>query len=173
MSIIRKLGFILISFSLATLLSLAFLDSSSNYYGGTLQFDRQFSNLTNVPVASYLIVYLRNKETEVLVDLKESSWVCLTITKWKQTYATLPNASYFGYFNFTNSLDKKLGKLDQGLYLFTFYSNDKKQVARVQVIQSGLENDFLLFSLVLMLFGVLLVLSSFLFNLFFNPSDIT
>jgi hypothetical protein len=167
MNVVRKLGFILISFSLATLLSLAFLDSKSNYYyGRTLQFDQQLSNLTNVPTS--LIVYLHNRETEVLVDLKESSWTCLTITKWKQNYNALSNASHFGYFNFTNGLDKKLGRLDQGLYLFTFYSNDKNQVASLQVVQSGLEHDVLLFSLVLMLSGAFLVLFSFFMNVISN-----
>jgi len=165
MNIMRKLGFILISFSLATLLSLMLLDSKSDYRGGVLPFNIPLYKSKRTLVASY-ITYLQNRETEVLVDLKENSGVYLTVMNWDQIHDILySNAtSYFAYFNFTNSLDKKFGRIDRGLYLFMFYSNDKNQEVRMQIVQSGLEYDLVFFSLVLMSFGFFLILSSFLFN---------
>jgi len=63
MNVLRKLSFIFISFSLATLIDVILLDSKPDYYDGALPFDHQFLRPTNISAVTY-ITYLLNRDTD-------------------------------------------------------------------------------------------------------------
>lgn len=156
MKLLLRLGTTIISLSLAAMLGHLMFNASSDYYSGVIGF-------TDYRYGVYL-AYLHNRETEVLVDLKEGSNVNLTIMNQAQVQNLISSnkALYFACFDFTGGLNRTLERLDQGLYVFIFDSTDKDQVARFQLVQSGLELDLISFDAALLLLGALLILLPFL-----------
>ncbi|MBO3842016.1 MAG: hypothetical protein FGF48_06320 [Candidatus Brockarchaeota archaeon] len=152
MSLLLRLGTIMISLSLAVMLGHLMFYASSAYYSGVMGF-------TDYRYGVYL-AYLYNKETKVLVDLKENSKVGLIIMNQAQIQNLISNnrTLYFACFNFTGSLDETLGRIDQGLYVLIFDSTDKDQEARFQIIQNGLELDLMSYSAILFFLGIILIL---------------
>ncbi len=155
MRLLPRLGSILIALSLGILLGRLMLNASSSYHGVPADFS----------ISRYVvfITYLHNRETNLLMDLERNSKVDLIVMNQAQIQDLLTgnNVSYFACFNLTSGLSKRLGRMEQGIYIFAFDSKDKTQVVRFQLVQSGFELDLVCFNILLILLGSFLLLIPF------------
>ncbi|MEM3449479.1 MAG: hypothetical protein QXP38_11515 [Nitrososphaerota archaeon] len=156
MRLLLRLGTIIISISLAAMLGHLMFYVNSAYYSSAMGF-------TDYRYGVYF-AYLYNRETKLMVDLKESSKVGLVVMNQAQIQNLISNnrISYFACFNFTGGLNETFGRVDQGLYVLIFDSTDKDQIARFQIIQSGLELDLMSYSATLLFLGAILISPQFL-----------
>jgi|YelNatPaOPRAMG01_1025707.scaffolds.fasta_scaffold80269_2 hypothetical protein len=150
-----RLGSILIALSLGILLGRLMLNTSSSYYGVPADFSK----------SRYVvfITYLHNRETNLLIDLEKSSKTGLIVMNQAQIWDLLTSndISYFACFNLTSGLNRELGRIEQGIYLFAFDSKDETQVVRFQLVQRGFELDIVYFNILLILLGSFLLLTPF------------
>lgn len=149
---LSRVCMLIIVFSLGTLLGRLMLNFDSSYYGIPVD----FSNSRYVA----FITYLHNRETELLMDLKKNAKTNLIIMNQAQIQDLLTNSeiSYFACFNLTGGgLSKDFGRIEQGIYIFAFWSEDENQVVRFQVIQKGFELNLVYFNTLLILLGSFLL----------------
>ncbi|MBO3768808.1 MAG: hypothetical protein JTT15_00125 [Candidatus Brockarchaeota archaeon] len=156
MKFVTKIGLILISLSFANLLENLIFSTISAYYTVNMGFMQDSENWRY----GIYVTYLHNRETRLLVDLKESSKIGIIAISQSQIEELLAGdeVPYFACFNFTGGLDKTLGRVDRGIYIFIFDSTNRDQVARFQLVQSGFEFDTLYIDIVLLALGLTLAL---------------
>ncbi|MEM1547474.1 MAG: hypothetical protein QXN75_00395 [Thermoproteota archaeon] len=151
-----RIGSILIALSLGTLLGRLILNVNSTYHDIPVD----FSNSRYVA----FITYLHNRETELLMDLKKNAKTNLIVMNQAQIQDLLTNneISYSACFNLTGGgISKDFGRIEQGIYIFAFWSEDENQVVRFQVVQKGFELDLVYFNILLILLGSFLLLIPF------------
>jgi|GEM_PF-3566672 hypothetical protein len=161
--IIKKLGMLSATLSLAIVLGCWFSDLNSLYYTGAASFTESNS--------SFYAVFLYNRETRIMMDPIKSSNVESIMMNSEQIrkFLSQSSTSYIARFSFNKGLNKTLGSLNQGIYVLVFNSSDKNQVVNFQLVQKGVEYDLIILSIVLFIFGVsLIVLSSIMFRKLFT-----
>lgn len=159
MNPIKRVGVILAALSLAIASGCWVADLNSLYSGGGISFTEQSNH-------SIYLVFMYNRETQIVIDLTRNSNVEFTMMNSEQIHTLLSQgiATYFMQSNIRGGLNKTLGAVDQGIYVLIFNSTDKNQVVNMRLVQKGPEYGLITLSMILFLFGTILISSSLAFD---------